>query len=303
VLHPADSPAGSRLRSSCWELLRLLPMLVTVTAALDYSSPGPLTGLDGIDPEVLADLPDDPVAICAPVQNLVIQPGEAKALGLGPERLSTNQVRPAAKLIEALLALNPSPLTTPRRPEERVVGTCRHFAVISCALLRYRGVPARVRCGFATYFQAGQGLDHWITEYRHGNLARWVRIDSEVLGGQVLAKADDLQPGEFLSGGEAWSAFRRGVIDADTFGVCGSENWGPAEIRGNAVKDLAALNRVETLPWDEWGRMTAAYKGETGADYDELLDTVAAVCAEDEPGSLAALYGHVDLRVPDDLVR
>ena len=53
----------------------------------------------------------------------------------------------------------------PRDADQRVVGTCRHFAVLSCALLRYRGIPARARCGFATYFQKGQGLDHWVTEY------------------------------------------------------------------------------------------------------------------------------------------
>ena len=45
------------------------------------------------------------------------------------------------------------------------------------------------------------------------------------------------------------------------------------------MKDLAALNKVAVLPWDEWGRKTAVYAGETGVDYDELLDTVAAVCA------------------------
>jgi hypothetical protein len=71
----------------------------------------------------------------------------------------------------------------------------------------------------------------------------------------VLTHSHDLRPGEFRTGGEAWSAFRRGEIDASRFGVYGTQNWGAAEIRGNAVKDLAALNKVETLPWDEWGGM------------------------------------------------
>lgn len=78
----------------------------------------------------------------------------------------------------------------------------------------------------------------------------------------------------------------------------GTENWGPAEIRGNAVKDLAALNKVEMLPWDEWGRMTAAYAGETGADYDELIDMIASVCASDDDGAIAGLYASEDLAVP-----
>jgi hypothetical protein len=70
-----------------------------------------------------------------------------------------------------------------------------------------------------------------------------------------------LQPGEFLTGGEAWTGYRHGGIDAATFGVEGTENFGPAEISGNTIRDLAALNKVEVLPWDEWGRMTAAYAG------------------------------------------
>jgi hypothetical protein len=122
-----------------------------------------------------------------------------------------------------------------------------------------------------------------------------VRIDSEVVGQDVRACPEDLSPGQFLTGGEAWSAFRRGQIDASSFGVYGTDNWGPGEIRGNAVKDLAALNKVEMLPWDVWGRMEPAYKDETGADYEELLDKVAAVCAGDDSGTLAGLYSHPDL--------
>ena len=248
--------------------------------AIDYSSPGPLTGLQGIAPEALATLGVDPVEICSPVHALV----------------------PSVTL-PVQLALDSAPLTSPREPGTRVVGTCRHFAVISCALLRHRGIPARVRCGFATYFQPGQGLDHWITEYWSAAGDRWVRVDSEIFGADVLEHPEDLGPGEFLSGGEAWQAFRREEVDASTFGVYGTDNWGAAEIRGNVVKDLAALNKVETLPWDEWGRMTAAYAGETGADYDELLDTVAATCAADDPGALAALYEHGDLAVPAEFIR
>jgi hypothetical protein len=71
---------------------------------------------------------------------------------------------------------------------------------------------------------------------------------------------------------------------------------------GNAVKDLAAMNKVEMLPWDEWGRMTDAYDGKTGAEYDLLLDEIAEVCAGDNPVAVRALYEHEDLRVPENLI-
>ena len=192
----------------------------------------------------LESLSTDPVKICRVVPYLVVQPTDAQSLNLPADRFDENQIRPVSVLLQRLLALDPAPVTSAREPDNRVVGTCRHFAVSSCAFLRYRGFAARVRCGFATYFQPGQGVDHWITEYWDDAGKRWIRIDSEILGQNVLPHAHDLQPGEFLSGGEAWLAYRRGEIDASQFGVYGTENWGPAEIRGNAVKDLAAMNKV-----------------------------------------------------------
>ncbi len=267
---------------------------------LQRQQPGPLTALTGVDRHALAGLAAEPVEICWPVHGLVIQPGGATGLGLPADRLAENQIRPAAGLVGALLRTDPAPLTELRAPARRVVGTCRHFAVLSCALLRHRGIAARVRCGFAMYFRSGQALDHWITEYRRDG--RWVRIDPEILGGTVLANAAELEPDQFLSGGEAWLAYRSGRIDASTFCVAGTANFGPAEIRGNAVKDLAALNKVEMLPWDEWGRLTAMYEGRTGADYDLLIDRIAAVCAADEPDAVAALYPTEDLAVPAELL-
>lgn len=267
---------------------------------IDYATPGPFTGLDGVDPLVLDSAAIDPLGICLPVRDLIVHPLDAPPLELPAERFDENNIRQANLLIQRLLALDPAPLTTAREPRHRVVGTCRHFAVVSCALLRRHGIPARARCGFATYFDQGRGVDHWVTEYRAD--ARWVRVDSEFLGSDEVPHADDVRPDEFLSGGEAWLAYRRGEIDASLYGVHGTENWGPSEIRGNAVRDLASLNKIEMLPWDEWGRMTEAYQGRTDSAYDDLLDELANVCASDDPAAVSALYGHQDLRVPDALI-
>ncbi|MEU4399234.1 transglutaminase domain-containing protein [Micromonospora orduensis] len=272
-----------------------------MTGTIDYATAGPLTRIDPAHEPALAHLPSGPVEICRLVRGLVIQPRDATGLGIADERFAENQLRPVAGMIDALLALDPAPLTVPRDPDRRLIGTCRHFTVLSCALLRHRGIAARARCGFATYFQPGYGVDHWITEYRHDG--RWVRIDSEILGLSVVATPENLAAGEFLTGGEAWTAFRTGRIDAARFGVHGTDNWGPAEIRGNAIRDLAALNRVETLPWDEWGRMEASYQGRTGPDYDDLIDAIAATCATDDAGPVADLYASADLAVPTTLLR
>lgn len=140
------------------------------------------------------------------------------------------------------------PLTEERAFTDRVVGTCRHFAVLAGAFLRHQGISARVRCGF-------------------GILCR-----------------------------------ERGADPMD-FGVPGYPHaWGIAEVRGNAVRDLAALNKVEVLPWDAWGRMEASYDGQTGADYDALMDRIAETCATDDPTALVDLYAAEDLAVPAALL-
>lgn len=132
-------------------------MLAGMADAIDYTTPGPLTGLGNVSPLALESVPDDAVGICWPVHSMVIQPDRAQALGAPAERFAENQVR----------------------------------------------------CGFATYFQRGQGLDHWITEYWHNGDGRWVRIDSEILGQSILPHPEDLQAGQFLTGGEAWAALGR----------------------------------------------------------------------------------------------
>ncbi|MFI7610230.1 transglutaminase-like domain-containing protein [Nonomuraea terrae] len=267
---------------------------------IDYASPGVFTTLDTDQFPLAADLPTDPVEICRAANGLLLHPFDAATLP--QERMAEKNLRPTSAIVRALLRLDSAPLHLTRPAHQRVVGTCRHFATLSCALLRLRGFRARARCGFATYFAAGQNLDHWITEYWHVDEQRWVRIDSQLLGDERAAQPEDLAPGEFLTGGEAWSLYRQGAADPNTFGVAGTTHaWGAAEIRGNAIRDLAALMKMETLPWDEWGRMTASYEGKTDTDYDLLIDEVAATCAADIPSDVDRLYHSADLRVPDEI--
>jgi hypothetical protein len=69
------------------------------------------------------------------------------------------------------------------------------------------------------------------------------------------------------------------------------------------IRDLAALNKTEMLPWDEWGRMTESYEGETGPDYDALIDEIAAISAADDASAIAACFARAELQVPADLIR
>ncbi|MFD9551093.1 hypothetical protein ACFWBG_27200 [Nocardia salmonicida] len=49
--------------------------------------------------------------------------------------------------------------------------------------------------------------------------------------------------------------------------------------------------------------MTASYNGETGPDYDSLVDLIALTSAGDDLTAIAELYARAELRVPSGLIR
>jgi hypothetical protein len=154
--------------------------------------------------------------------------------------------------------LQPGSLLAPRPLEHKLVGNCRDFSLMLASFLKFKGVPARARCGFGTYFLPDHFEDHWVTEYWNAGEGRWVMVDSQLdaLQQEVL-KLDfdplDMPPGKFVLAGEAWQMCRAGQADPEKFGIF---QWhGMAFIRGNLFRDTAALNRFEILPWDFWGML------------------------------------------------
>jgi hypothetical protein len=52
------------------------------------------------------------------------------------ERGGEDPIRRVEAMLDRLLAINAQPLTQARRPEDRLVGVCRHFAIVLVAMLR-----------------------------------------------------------------------------------------------------------------------------------------------------------------------
>jgi hypothetical protein len=252
---------------------------------------------------MIRDLTVAPRELCRLAQGLVVAPPDAAGAGLSEQRLAERNTRPASTLLARVLELDPvSPLHDPRPPQHRVVGTCRHFAVMATAFLRAVGIPARARCGFAAYFVAPRKIDHWIVEYWASDEQRWIRADPEWLDRPTptSARTDDLRHGEFLTAGEAWQLIRSGQDDPMDYGVFGTENWGPGEVRGNAMRDLASVARkIEMLPWDEWGPMQDSYDDKTGPDFDLLIDELAIATGHPDHPGLQDIYDQ--LAVPADM--
>jgi hypothetical protein len=268
-----------------------------------YAAPGPMTDLTGCSPQELGPLPTDPVALCRLVQGLLVHEELVSLYGLVLDESRRQEVRarPAAKMVEQIQRLGSAPLVSGRPPEARMIANCRHFSTLSCALLRSQGHPARARCGFADYFEADKYVDHWVVEYWEAARGRWVRCDSQLDGLQrdalkVAFDSEDMPSGRFLPAGEAWRLYRSGNAEPDRFGIF--DMWGPWFIANNVVRDLAALNKMELLPWDSWGMMT--FRSDPDAEGRALLDEVATVIASDDMASIGTKYeGNDRLRVQE----
>jgi hypothetical protein len=268
-----------------------------------YATPGPMTDLAACAPGLLDGLPDEPADLMRIVRWCVTTDVALRMQGLPVPDRGDAQIRPAAAMIARISELDPAPLAQHRPAEKRFVGNCRHFATLACALFRHVGIPARVRAGFAGYFEPNTWADHWIIEYWRAAEARWVRVDpqySDAFFAQLRpgATSESLAGSMYWSGAEAWQRCRRGQLDPDRCNM-GGDNWGIGEVRGSALYDFAALNQDEMLPWDLWGRMEAAYKSQTDPAYDELLDHVSDVAAVGDLGVIRDLYAMTeDLHVP-----
>lgn len=273
--------------------------------ALDfYATPGVMTGGEPFN-DLLADLPDDIGSLCRVLQGILLHAYWAEKMGvtLSDEDRQAVGIRPVAERLALIHQRDARPLAEAREPASRQVGNCRDFALTMCAILRAKGIPARARCGFARYFEPDWYEDHWICEYWRPQEDRWVQVDAQLDALQlrtlnITFDPSDLPPGQFLPGGMAWRLCRSGQADPDRFGIL--DLHGLWFVRGDLIHDLAALNKVELLPWDAWGLSLTDPSAHSKEDW-ALLDKVAELTAEPDRNfaEIRSLYrGDARLRVP-----
>lgn len=223
-----------------------------------------------------------------------------------PERMAELQLRSMERRLARTLELDSRPLTATRSVDKKLLGNCRDHSLLLVSMLRHQGIPARARCGFGAYFMPNHFEDHWVVEYWNVAQARWILVDAQLdeLQRDVLKinfDPLDVPRNQFIVGGKAWQMCRSGEQDADKFGIFDMHGLG--FVRGNLVRDVASLNKMELLPWDCWGVILA----ERLDDENDLalLDEVASLSAETVPDfdKLRSRYeSDPDLRVGTKLL-
>jgi hypothetical protein len=269
-----------------------------------YTKPGVMTNA-GEYGTLFDHLPPDISTLCGIVQGIMLHIFWAEQYGepLSEQRKSEVQVRAVADKLARIVELDQRPLAEMRPAEKRLVGNCRDFSIMLTAMLRHQGVPARARCGFARYFVPTHYEDHWLCEYWDNNRKRWVLVDAQLDELQCEKLSISFNPldvprNQFLAGGKAWQMCRTGQADPNQFGIF--EMKGLWFVRGDLVRDVASLNKVELLPWDGWGIIEGRDEEVIGDDL-AFLDRVAELTRDDVPkvDQVRLLYENdVRLRVP-----
>ena len=248
-----------------------------------YKDNSPISAAGARAAELRA-LPNDLAKLCEVIQGVLVHRDMAPFLydlKLSEQQRDDANIRPLELMLKRIHELDDRPLTVARDAAHRMPTVCRHFTLMLTAILREHGIPARSRCGFGAYFNAGKFEDHWVCEYWNAKQARWILVDAQIDPIQRKAfnlKFDPLEvPRDaFIIAGDAWQQCRAGRADASRFGLSHINMAGLWFIAGNVVRDFAALNRMEGLPWDVWGMMEIGDDALTD-ERKALLDKVAAL--------------------------
>jgi hypothetical protein len=263
-----------------------------------YRHPAKMTSIGKHASRVEA-LPGDIDALTRVVPDLLLYEyvaSEFYGITIPDDRRFETHIRPVEEILDRLLAVDDRPLDVARPLENRLVGVCHHFMLLLVGLARAKGVPARARCGFGSYFNPPYFEDHWVCEYWNEEAARWVLVDPQ-MDDVWRRKLDidfdplDVPRDRFVGAADAWGLCRAGEADQSKFGIFKGDLRGLWFIAGSLVRDVAALNKMELLPWDQWGAIPRS-DGPLDDDRLAFFDRLAALTRSPDASfeELRALY-------------
>ncbi len=191
------------------------------------------------------NLPDSLTDLCRLIKSQLIHPivdlPKYRDF-IPPERSYEDLKYPTVQTILAgLKSYNQGGLIFERKPDERLVVSCRYHAILLASILKHRGIPTRVRYGFASYIYPGHNIYHVVCEVWNKKENRWILVDPDR---QII----DLTSQQFEFAGDVWLKYRQGKLNPETYGV--PNWWGAHPILDALCHDLASALGNEHIYFD-----------------------------------------------------
>jgi hypothetical protein len=204
-------------------------------------------------------LPDDIPELCRLICSQVIHPttlkeGNTKAnasLAYGDMtkfpwhrmRCEDDILQTATAMTAELFRLDNRGFTMSRRVEDKIVVTCRYVSVLMSAILKAKNIPCRSRSGFASYFEDGISLDHWINQYWDEGKQKWITFDADFFADDSLGFDQyDIPSEDFNWAANTWLKIRENEVEGDKFVYAGGEDSLKAAIRAVFYDFHALMN-------------------------------------------------------------
>lgn len=126
----------------------------------------------------------------------------------------------ASAMLTELYRLDPRGFVMDRAEKDCLIVTCRFVSILMASILKSKGIPTRVRSGFAPYFEGfgDKSVDHWINQYLSKEQNRWITIDVDGSMEPYL-KFDpyNMPDGVFDFSADAWLSVRSGKVEGKHF--------------------------------------------------------------------------------------
>lgn len=127
-----------------------------------------------------------------------------------------NDLFPTAQSMLAELLRRDKEYSIKRSIQNKIHVCCREQAILLASILKAKGIPTRVRSGFAFYVTTENSAgDHWITEYFTEKENRWILVDADMFFDEKILeeyKIDfnllDIPRDKFIFGAEAYLGIR-----------------------------------------------------------------------------------------------
>ncbi len=233
------------------------------------------------------ELPDSLPELCSLIRSQFIHPYAElpEYRDLFPRERWDEQLKyPTVKLVlEGLLKSDSRGLVKDRKPENRLVLGCRDYSLLLASLLKYRGIPARLRTGHATYLIPGFHASHVICEVWNEKEKRWMLVDPST--GMI-----DFGREEFDFSYDTWLKMQKGEINPDLYGSPG-KGAGLMSIVIKVPHDLASVLGAEHTVYQYAPIMDSVIKNNNRltAEQTELLNQISELMRSPDAENLLRL--------------
>jgi formylglycine-generating enzyme required for sulfatase activity len=233
------------------------------------------------------NLPDSLPALCRLIKSQTIHPyaelPEYRDI-LPKDRWNEMLKYPTViSILKGLLSYDSRGIVKDRKPIDRLVIACRENAILLASILKYRGIPARVRAGYADYLIPGFHTNHAICEVWNKNEKRWMLVDPST--GMI-----DFSRDKFDFGNDAWLKMQKKEIDPNLYGMPG-QYTGPLSITTITCTDLSYILGTEYTIYQYAPILDYAFKNnnQIPAEQVELLNKICELMKSPDADNLSKL--------------